>query len=226
MRAYNGFPLDDDIVDSILSTIDEFKTLVSFILSCKAVYNVYKRHPMSIQRSITVNQTGPAVAQALALVRMQGDVDARNTGVPIDEHSVLEEPPQTHELQDLVKNAKVVYELEDLFSWRHKDPSTSQTKLDPNESHRFHRAMYRYWIFCIAFGIDSEDDEDMAPPASDTAQNQQEYLNTFSDAELKEIEAAVHFARETIVWSIKAGGAIHNAEPSGDHIQSSVLKSR
>jgi hypothetical protein len=125
MRAHSGFPLDDDIIDVLLATVDDFKTLLSFMMASKAIYNVYKRHPVSIRQAVTVNQTGPAIAQALALLRTKWNTNCRSKGVPIDERSIFSEAVRLNEVHNLVKNAKVVYELEDLYSWRY--PSAPMT---------------------------------------------------------------------------------------------------
>jgi hypothetical protein len=45
MRALNGLPLDDDLVDRILTFCPTFTSLQTMILVSKAFYNVYQLHP-------------------------------------------------------------------------------------------------------------------------------------------------------------------------------------
>jgi hypothetical protein len=45
MRAHSALPLDDDIVDRILTFCPTFVALQSMILVSKAFYNVFQTHP-------------------------------------------------------------------------------------------------------------------------------------------------------------------------------------
>jgi hypothetical protein len=75
MRAYTSFPVDDDIVDRILTSLPDFSSLRSFALSCKSVSSIYSRRKGSIFASVAKNVAGPAWPAALRTVRLM-QIDA------------------------------------------------------------------------------------------------------------------------------------------------------
>jgi hypothetical protein len=130
MRSHTAFPLDDDVVDYVLSSLPDYTTLSSFRLTCKAVNSVFKRHPQSIQCAIAKNLTGDNYCQALRVVRavsqtsMDGiEGDENSTRHAMNFNSTWREVMQNRELSGvemhaIEKNAWGVRGLEDLFSWR------------------------------------------------------------------------------------------------------------
>ncbi|KAG0703764.1 hypothetical protein DFH29DRAFT_416855 [Suillus ampliporus] len=60
---------DTDLVACVLTSLPDFDCLVSAILTSKSIYNVFEQHPHSIVRSVAYNLVGPALPQALRLVR-------------------------------------------------------------------------------------------------------------------------------------------------------------
>ncbi|EIN11426.1 hypothetical protein PUNSTDRAFT_141795 [Punctularia strigosozonata HHB-11173 SS5] len=210
MRTQTDFPLNDDIIDITLHAIDNVNTLFSFILSSKVIHAVYARRPISILRSVTINQVGrDIIAQALALVRTQLDDALRHTGTPADENTILEKPIRREEVRQLVGNARSINELEDLFSWRYKNRTNNRSQLTADESLRFHRAAYRYWTYCRVFGLIPG--EPQPADSLDTDALGLRYLEQFPDDELRAIEAVVLFARETLLWTSKATTGIAGA---------------
>ena len=98
----------------------------------------------------------------------------------------------------------------DFLRNRHKDRKSATSKLEPEESLRFQRAMYRYWL-CLdmlhygAFGPndetdteedeDEDEDEDRATKLSIKA-----FLEGFSTDKLVEILSVESFCEETMHW--------------------------
>src|ERR1700722_132642 len=117
MHALRHFPLDDDIIYRILRFLPDFITLRDTITACRAFFSAFKAHPNSINRAVAYNLVGPALPQALAVARqfsIQPGVDWFDR-VEIDTNTVIHQS----EARLLQRNASVVHELEDLFSWRY-----------------------------------------------------------------------------------------------------------
>ncbi|KAG6896274.1 hypothetical protein C0992_009397 [Termitomyces sp. T32_za158] len=64
------------------------------------------------------------------------------------------------ECRQLVEDATIVRDLEDLFSFRHKDRTSHSSVLNPMESLRFRRAIYRLMLVAKTFPADEYEDED------------------------------------------------------------------
>jgi hypothetical protein len=117
--ARTGLPLNDDLVDYILSLSTSLQDLISTVLTSKAFYNVYRLHPHSIIRSIACNIAGGAMPVALRCIRwtkkdgFKGGEDVEracleNNGLVTDK-----------ELKKLQRIAKAVDDLERDFSRRY-----------------------------------------------------------------------------------------------------------
>lgn len=124
MRALTGFPLDDDIIDLLLQTLDDFQTLVCFVVSCKAVHAVYTRRQHSILERIARNQVGGAFEQALKLARIKKNVENlrrawREADGPVEEDAEEERRLEEEEAAEMARSARTVFGLEGLFSWRY-----------------------------------------------------------------------------------------------------------
>ncbi|KAJ7660593.1 hypothetical protein B0H17DRAFT_1094960, partial [Mycena rosella] len=104
----------------------------------------------------------------------------------------------------LQQNAGIVRHLEEIFSLRHKDrTSTSGSKLTSLESRRFSRAMYRVMLYCELFylplNLDDIDSMEEEPKTLEKIQNgRHAMLNEYPTAELLEIRAVVAFLHELI----------------------------
>jgi hypothetical protein len=119
MRAANLFVLDDDIIDRVLRLSWDFTVLRSFVLSCRAVHDVYRAHPKSINRAVGYNIVGPVLPQALQLIRNQrsttpGSKESFHVP-PVDSSTVISRP----EMDALKNNEDIVSQLEDMFSLRY-----------------------------------------------------------------------------------------------------------
>ncbi|KAJ7841758.1 hypothetical protein B0H13DRAFT_2365548 [Mycena leptocephala] len=164
MRAHSAFPLDDDIVDRILTFCHTFSSLHSMVLVSKACYNVFQTRPNSITRAVAYNMVGPALPQALRAIRYplldadgvykdtnNDDPDTMATTCP-EEHGATVITPE--EKQKLEENSEVVDTLEYIFSLTQKDRTSPKNILTPEESWRFRRAVYRIWLYTSIFSGD------------------------------------------------------------------------
>ncbi|KAL0571535.1 hypothetical protein V5O48_010426 [Marasmius crinis-equi] len=208
MKQLNGLPLDDDVVDRILMFSPDFVTLKSVILTSKAFHNVFQLYPNSIVRAVAYNIVGPALSQALRYVRYSDSGHETDTGDALDCEETGEYVPiKAHETVDLIRNAKMVKEMEKLFSLRHKDYKSKGTRLTFMESLRFQRAMYRIMLYCRIFDgekyseehdpdNDSEDG-DMAERLAEVRRERKKFLGAFSDEQLIQIHSVSRFLVET-----------------------------
>ncbi|KAJ6460528.1 hypothetical protein C8R45DRAFT_1108942 [Mycena sanguinolenta] len=71
--AARAFPLDDDIVGQIMVSCPTFGTLEVSALASKAFYRGLRAHPKSITRAVAYNIVGPALPQALRVIRYPYD---------------------------------------------------------------------------------------------------------------------------------------------------------
>lgn len=129
MHKLTGLPVDDDIVDRIFYFCASVDVLSSLALTCKAFHDVYSRHPNSITRATAYNITGPALPQAIRIIRFKSkylDSEDYDEDEPFegddDEIPPLEStdiPTITSaELRTLERVAEVAGNLENLFSIR------------------------------------------------------------------------------------------------------------
>lgn len=119
MSAKNSFPLDDDIVDRILTWLPDFYTLKSTILVSKSIHTVFEAHPKSIIRAVAYNLVGPALPQALRTTRcLFRKIDGlTEPDYALDEEMLL--PMKPEEICQIIQTTSVVESLEDLFSRRY-----------------------------------------------------------------------------------------------------------
>ncbi|KDQ12853.1 hypothetical protein BOTBODRAFT_34001 [Botryobasidium botryosum FD-172 SS1] len=194
--------LSADIIDSILVSLPDFATLSAAILTSKQLHGVFEERPVSIIRAVAHNIVGPTLPLALELARRQ---DGCLDGLEKEENPA--DAPLSYNMANLlVANAKVVRELEDIFSWRNKDRTCKTSKLTAPESDRFHRATYRFWLYAKKSregekwdddgdndddDEDDEDDEDKDDgdkDGDDTARHNLQLLSAYSTPELYELK--------------------------------------
>ena len=123
MRGLSSLPLDDDITDRILCFLPTFAALQATIVASRSFYTVFKAHPNSVLRAVVYNVTGPALPQALRVIRYHNlvpDSGAKSDipSTPYPEAATIS-PISSDETRTLTRNASVVGALEDLFSWRY-----------------------------------------------------------------------------------------------------------
>ncbi|KAJ7678652.1 hypothetical protein B0H17DRAFT_1334094 [Mycena rosella] len=154
MRALSALPLDDDIVDRVMTFCPSFSCLQATILVSKAFYRVFQTHPKAITRAVAYNIVGPGLPQALRVLRYPPyngpDADAIEMAEACrEEHgaSVI----TAEEKQKLRENAEIVGKLEDIYSLTTKDRTSKRSVLTSEESWRFRRAAYRIMLYCSVF---------------------------------------------------------------------------
>ncbi|KAJ7501071.1 hypothetical protein B0H11DRAFT_2224908 [Mycena galericulata] len=205
MPAHQAFPLSDDILDRILTFCAPFETLKASILVSKSFYRVFRSHPKSITHAVAYNVVGPALPQALRVVRYPYNV---SYDAPfLDPILMAKACPEDQEVgvitadekATLETNSRVVEKLEDIYSLKNKDRTSTKSLLTQDESWRFRRAMYRIMMFCNMFTEGPFEGEDI----DDTMEGRVEMirlqriavLNEYSTVELQQLYSAVKFLR-------------------------------
>ena len=171
-------PLSSDIIDYLLTSLPDFATLLSTILVSKSFHEAFQAHPGSILTSVATNHISPELLPcAIRLAHFNRDeyLASRTDYVqnfPLERSfSHNEALTVTPHLLALIKNDSVVTELELFFSIacvlffihpreyvngcvgkRFKDRTTgTRSLLNPRESLRFRRALYRWWLLNSLF---------------------------------------------------------------------------
>ncbi|KAJ7820059.1 hypothetical protein B0H14DRAFT_2834431 [Mycena olivaceomarginata] len=217
MRALSALPLDDDIVDRIMTFSPTFSTLQALMLVSKAFYSVYQTHPKSITRAVAYNIVGPALPQALRVIRYQYAMPDGNARDKEDPDKLATECPEEHspsvitadEKQKLQENSKVVYALEDIYSLTQKDRTSRRSVLTSEESWRFRRAVYRIMFYTRLFSGDRYDLDEIADLGEDGVKHirlqRMAVLKEYPTDELRQIYAVVQFMRD-ILAEVADGG--------------------
>ncbi|EPQ54519.1 hypothetical protein GLOTRDRAFT_139095 [Gloeophyllum trabeum ATCC 11539] len=223
----DSFPVADDLVDCIMRALPDLSSLSSVILVSKHIYEVFKCHPSSIVSAVAYNHIGPALPQALRAARHDKDRDTRDPSNWVPESEVLNTPITRSEAQTLNQDARVVSELEDLFSWSHKDPTSPKSVLSENESMRFCRAMYRFLLYADTFRCDEEEDEDEDEDGDLVLLNYTEEKERFfdslgDDTQFLEFAVIYRFLCETVQWTARAIGEFY-PEWTGDNPEVDML---
>ncbi|KAJ6560099.1 hypothetical protein B0H19DRAFT_1146496 [Mycena capillaripes] len=204
MTTTSGVPnLPNDILDRILQWAPTFQTLQTAILVSKGWYQVFQTHPKSIIRSVAKNVVGPALPDAVRVLRYSCNTATKGSDDDMDALT-------GSEFRCLQTNAAMVRQLEVAFSSKYRDPLSRTSQLSWMESWRFARAMYRIMLYCDVFRM--PDDEDQV---IDLEENQHIEIETrrvvmlseYSTQELFELSAALVFLR-AIAYEV-----------SGDHIE-------
>ncbi|KAF8073631.1 hypothetical protein FPV67DRAFT_1478700 [Lyophyllum atratum] len=205
----NPLPLPPDIIDVILTFLSNYFTLRATILSSKLFYNVFKMRSSSILLAVSWNHIGPALPQAIMVLRCipRTDDSGNPSETPWEETDSMFPITKT-EYRMLARNAMVVERLEDLFSSRHKDRTSQTSVLDSTESWRFRRAMYRTMLYTKVFPREKYfreyEDFEEDPDPDDLEEEQiarQELLLKFSSSDLRELHSVVQFLMEIATWT-------------------------
>ncbi|KIJ19423.1 hypothetical protein PAXINDRAFT_7907 [Paxillus involutus ATCC 200175] len=207
-----------DIVDRILTTLPDFPALTSTILTCRTVYTVYLAHPASIQREVAYNLVGEALPEAIRYVRCKNaEMTLRPPNQLLGKDEFTKNPTLTKgEICHLMSLSKYAKEVEDVFSWREKDYRSQSSRLSAVESYRFHRALHVLSLYSSTYGQDAYPDDDFIDDAEDDEDStldhkksqaldlREKFFDTFSTAELREIQRVNNFLEEIITWSMHA----------------------
>ncbi|KAG0706517.1 hypothetical protein DFH29DRAFT_1066851 [Suillus ampliporus] len=191
---------DTDVVSYILTSLPDFRCLEATILTSKSIHNVFQQHPRSIVRSVAYNLVGPALPQALRLVRCS---NAQLYSKPVGEllceddihkNSVL----SNKEIMSLMAISSSIQELEGVFSRRMKDRRSETSRLSLAESMRFQRAMYRLCLFSAVYGCTANMSAAEANSVREAQKLRKGFFGRFSTPELREIQKVEVFLRGII----------------------------
>ncbi|KAJ6566732.1 hypothetical protein B0H19DRAFT_1257920 [Mycena capillaripes] len=197
--SLSTMPLDDDIVDRTMTFCPTFSTLQSIILVSKAFHGVFQSHPMltqwhSIMRAVAYNIVGPALPQALRVVRYPYHEHQEDQSTPeeeLDPDTMAEACPEEHgasvitveEKRKLQENSEVIDALENIYSLT--------------------RAAYRIMLYCGIFPAIRHTFDELVDLEEDTVKHIQRQrtvlLSTYPTDELLQLYAVGRFMRETIV---------------------------
>ncbi|KAF8171229.1 hypothetical protein K438DRAFT_2024113 [Mycena galopus ATCC 62051] len=201
--------LGDDIVDRILTFCPTFSTLQATVLTCKTFYRVFQTHPKSITHAVTCHVVGPAVSQALRVVRYpypdRLEDSPPHSLDPIEMASACSEDfvaniITTEEKAQLLENSKVVAELEDIYSLTNKDRTSKKSVLTSEESFRFRRAAYRIMLYCKLFPGDPQ---------------RTAVLNEYPTDELLQLASVVKFMRSIFEYYTREDRALEHPDSTG-----------
>ncbi|KAJ6514086.1 hypothetical protein DFH09DRAFT_1196914 [Mycena vulgaris] len=219
--------LPNDVLDRILERAPTFKTLQAAILVSKTWYHVFLTHPKSLVRSVTENVVGPALPEAMRVLRYHdhapGGPEWTETGA--EDGSAIPktgEAEMTREEYRLLRqNAAVVKQLEVLFSLRYRDQLARTSQLTWAESYRFSRAIYRVMLYCAVFRMPTSEDDVREMEESPTergriVQQRIAMLNQYSTEELLELNAVLEFLRAVAQDSGEKSGYFQDDEDMPD----------
>jgi len=109
-------PLNNDIFDRIFHFLPSLDALVSLASTSKTFYDVFSRHSNSIKLAVAYNLVGPALPQALSVVRLREAGDSR-ASILLDSVG-MSTNLTTSEMRDLKRVVDIVQGLENIFSIR------------------------------------------------------------------------------------------------------------
>ncbi|KAJ7167848.1 hypothetical protein C8R46DRAFT_1094327 [Mycena filopes] len=192
-------PLPNDILDQILQCTSAFKTLYAAVRVSKTWHRVFQTHPKSIVRSVAENVVGPALPDAVRVLRYSMDNSRKCGREEIDAFT-------KEDCLRLSENAGVVKRLEVAFSLKYRDPLLPTSQLTWIESWRFSRAIYRIMLYCQVFKM--PDDEDQVRDLEDNQHDEiiarrVEMLDQYPTPELLELNAVSLFLR---ALAMESGG--------------------
>ncbi|KAJ7893654.1 hypothetical protein B0H14DRAFT_2684428 [Mycena olivaceomarginata] len=201
MCALSAFPLDDDIVAHIMTFCSTFGSLHSATLVCYTFHRVFSAHPKSITYAVAYNIVGPALPQALRLLRYPYPND--KAGAAIDPIILATNCPEEHDTASLITaKEKILLQLdselvgalenlENLYSSLFKDRNSQTSVLNWEESHPLNLFNGSRWNLDE---IDILDEQIFNRIWSQRTA----VLNTYPLDEILEIYSSVHFLRGMI----------------------------
>ncbi|KAI0651572.1 hypothetical protein C8Q79DRAFT_44241 [Trametes meyenii] len=141
--------LPPDIIHEILVRVPDLATLADAVRLSKAFHNVFQDHSKLITHAVLRNVIGFALPQAkrLAQYLLQLADDPRPLKLPAEEaFQSIHGDLSKGNISRMKRDADIVHVLEKYYSVRYKDRKSPTCVLEPSESLKFHRAMYRYWL--------------------------------------------------------------------------------
>ncbi|KAI0094561.1 hypothetical protein BDY19DRAFT_988387 [Irpex rosettiformis] len=156
--------LPTDVVDTILTSLPDFRTLSAAIKVSKVyTYAVFNSHRQTILTSVALNLVGPSLPHALKVVHCRDQPD-EIINLKHDESMEASKAFLTsltyRQRRFVEKSSSAVQKLEDVFSQIYKDRRSPTSVLTNAESLRLRTALYRIWLFCIFIEQWNNDDDD------------------------------------------------------------------
>ncbi|EJD04341.1 uncharacterized protein FOMMEDRAFT_155473 [Fomitiporia mediterranea MF3/22] len=157
--SFQSLPLE--IREYVLTLVSDYHTLRSAVLSSKCVHNTFLPRRRTIMREVGLNEIGPALPWAFALVRMKYALEEAPLQVVVE--GLTDTSPDSaywnidiggREAKALPIVSAATRRLESFFCLLRKDRTAPTSTLSEVESLRFHRAIYRTWIITVLLGDD------------------------------------------------------------------------
>ncbi|KAJ7721892.1 hypothetical protein B0H16DRAFT_1790148 [Mycena metata] len=187
----------NDILDGILQCMPTFQSLFAAIRVSKTLYAVFQTRPKSIMRAVAENMVGPALPDAVRVLRYSADSTTTGSQEELDQLT-------NKEYRRFSTNAAVVKGLEVAFSFKYRDPFSKGSQLTWTESLRFARAVYRIMLYCEVFHI--SDDEDVFWELQEEEDRYDEVITQrvamfkkYPTTELLELDAVLMFFRKIAI---------------------------
>lgn len=127
MMAITVSPLEKlplDVRDRLLTSLPNFASLRTAVLSCKALHEAYAMRKHSIFNSVVRNEVGPALEEALVVSRATRDVDENHKEDEVNDRMAdrdgwyWDSKVDVEDAYVLGEVARVASGLEDEFSLR------------------------------------------------------------------------------------------------------------
>ncbi|KAL0574197.1 hypothetical protein V5O48_007764 [Marasmius crinis-equi] len=186
--------LPTDILSRVLTFSFSFDALLSSILTCKVIYEVYKAHPNSVKRNVAENVTGSrsVLKEALRAIRYgasdedseteDDEDDPKTDQVGMDKSGIT---LTNKEITQLVEIAMKYRALEDVFSLR----------ID------LYSRMFSGVSYAEEFETQNPEDEEVQERVEKDRKERERFLSAFSTAELREIWTVSQFLTDIFVWA-------------------------
>ncbi|KAJ3866523.1 hypothetical protein EV359DRAFT_62230, partial [Lentinula novae-zelandiae] len=168
----------------------------------------------------------------------QRSISEENNTRPVGDgtEDILSASITNEETYKILANAKVIAQLEDLFSFRqvtsisssgYINRSFSTSQLSPTESRDFRVGMYHFMLYSSIFhpgtwnlSSDSEDNDDDDDDDNDNAnrtsagtvknremlEKRKRFLSRFSTSDLLQVHSVAEFLKEILSWCVRASG--------------------
>ncbi|KAJ7753535.1 hypothetical protein B0H16DRAFT_1723153 [Mycena metata] len=198
----NSLPLNNDIIDRVFTFCPDFETLSTLKSTCKALHAIYTVHPNSINLAVARNLTDifpdalRVLRQEVYIAPKERSPDGGDDTSPAAAESEDTSPVTMDELPQLRKNDAVVHRLEALFSRWYKNRRSPVSVLSAEETFRFHRAMYRVFVYSTRFtSINCEPESDHPSENHVIYAQRLKMLNAYPTADLRQIYSVIQFLR-------------------------------
>ncbi|KAJ7469956.1 hypothetical protein B0H11DRAFT_2435097 [Mycena galericulata] len=178
--ALAGISIPNDVTNHLLSASPDFSTLHSAIGVCKTWHRIFKAHPKAVMRSVAFNLAGPALPQAVQLLRYpyeekrsewsdpdgdENDADEEEDEDPAEDDTLpvklttaksLAASSESADIGDLSLEEKAQLQknakiVQNLEGIFRLRHMDRSRQLTALESHHFRRAMYRVMLYCKLF---------------------------------------------------------------------------